>query len=142
VLLAPLTVTSERMPRMLNQRLERRGYYERKERFGDEGMGFGKFLEKEEIGRYVPSKVTDILQTIPGVQVRGESVSMRRGCTPAIFLDGVRWRMGSVSLNDIISISSVVAIEVYKGSVMPAQYMHFSEQGGIPCGAIAVWTGI
>jgi len=130
ILLAPLTVISERMPLVLNARLARWGYYERKELYGDEGMGFAQFLERDEIERTIPFMISDVLRTIPGVRVRGEDIYMRLGCTPAIYLDGTRYRMSMAGINDIVSVSSVVAIEVYKGSVMPARYMHFSQAGG------------
>ena len=60
--LEPLVVTVVR-----NSRLERRGYYERRE-IGEK-VGNGVFFDIEEIRKLMPSRVTNLLQWVPGVRI-------------------------------------------------------------------------
>lgn len=144
--LAPLVILSER-PARLNLGLYMRGYYEREEVWGREGLGLGHFLDREDIQRTNPFKVTDAVRLLRGVHVegaggRGQMITFRtvrrmseRACVPPVFIDGVRAATGA-DIDDLVAIADVVAIEVYPGLKVPAEFAT-----GDGCGVVAVWTG-
>lgn len=134
VALPPVTVVS-REP--VDARLERWGYYERKGIYGK--MGFAHLLEGEQLttGAFT---VSDLLREVRGMRVsaaggRKVAVTCRSGIRPTIYLDGARFRAGLDDLS--FPVSSIVAIEVYPGRVVPLQY----SSSGRGC-VVAVWTGI
>jgi hypothetical protein len=141
--LAPLTVVSRRRETTVRDpRLERRGYYRRKAAYGKEGngLGFAYFLEGEDI-RPTAFAVTDVLRGLSGIHVgaaggRDVVVTGRHGCPVGFYLDGVPVRS---SLDAMMLPTAVVAVEVYTGGVMPAQF-HGSLLS-FNCGAVVVWTG-
>jgi protocatechuate 3,4-dioxygenase beta subunit len=108
--------------------------------------GFGHFIMREELERYPSSRVTDVLQRVPGVRVysspTGDVVAFARGqtfsgpCRPTVFLDGHRLGSGE-DLNYLATVSSLEAIEVYTSATQaPVEYW----SGG--CGAIVLWTRV
>jgi hypothetical protein len=110
-------------------------FYERKSRHG-----WGRFIEREEIERRHPMRMSDMLRTIPGVRVlpgRGFAnvVRMRGGCAPTVWLDGLPLR--GTEIDEVVFPSEVAGVEVYHSVGMPIQFM---SHGG--CGAIVVWTRI
>ncbi|HEX5869225.1 MAG TPA: carboxypeptidase-like regulatory domain-containing protein [Longimicrobium sp.] len=124
----PLTVTG--VPR--SRRLESQGFYERKDQFGPDGLKSAQFLEQEDIERHNPFSVADIFkQDIPGVWYGSNGLEMRRGCRPALFVNG--WRTAAL---DVASPRSVAGIEVYTGLAIPARYL--LDANG--CGVILLWT--
>jgi hypothetical protein len=126
-MLAPVTVVGT--PR--SDRLVSVGFYERRAYFG-ERLGEGRFLEREDIERRNPFNVSDIFQDVPGVHVRGGRITMRRGCSPTLVVNGFTVRGGAFNLVP----SSILAIEVYSGLAVPGQYA--LDRGG--CGVIMFWT--
>jgi len=152
--LEPLVVTVVR-----DARLETRGFYERQE-IGEK-VGNGVFLDVEDIDRLMPSRVTNILQWIPGVQIdcsggtRNCVVIMRRGnpslgsftgqngCVNSnVYVDGIRVirdnASSSESIDNFVHPSEIAGMEVYRSaSEVPAEF------GGSVgrCGAIVIWTG-
>lgn len=117
-----------------NPFLVRQGYYERRRTY----KGWGHFLEGAAL-RATALSVADLLQDVPGIRVSGAGgrrveVSgrwtgrRRRPCK--FYLNGV-----GTDINDAVSPSDIVAIEVYPGQVAPLEY------GGTGC-AVAAWTGI
>jgi hypothetical protein len=148
VLLAPLTIISERAARSGNLHLETTGYYERQEIYGLEGLGIGLFMEREEIRRTNPSRVSDVLQMVRGVRVRGaggmrQVITMRAQgslgstggrCIPQVFVDGAPAGTGA-DIDQLLSPWSLAAIEIYPGLTRPARYMRGR------CGVIVLWTG-
>lgn len=138
--LAPLTVVARRASEAFDARLERRGYYDRRARYGKRGngMGFATFLEAEDI-RDSALDIEDVLRDISGIHVtwRGRQaiVTGRKGCRVSLFIDGTRVRNSSPS--EWVSPSSVVAVEVYPGHMVPLEYVTLEP----PCGAISIWTG-
>jgi hypothetical protein len=139
--LAPLTIISDRPPRVLDPRLERWGYYRRRGTYGkEEGMGFASFLDEEDIERRIAFRVSDLLGEVPGVRIRpagGMDVQItgRRGCPMTIYVDGVRYARGG-GIDGIISPSAIVAAEIYPGFVSSVRF-----PGG-SCGAVVLWTGM
>ena len=77
------------------------------------------------------------------------AVSGRFGCSPAIYLDGVRQQDGLTDIDGILSISHIGGIEVYANpSEAPPQYAGpaYNAKGGATrnlaggCATIVVWT--
>jgi hypothetical protein len=128
VAVAPVTVRAT--PR--DSLLESRGFYERREHFGPEGLHEARFLEERDIERVNPFSIADIFQTVPGVHVRGGVLTMRRGCAPAMVVNGFVARGGMA----IASPRSIAGIEVYTGTAIPARYL-LAANG---CGVIVFWT--
>lgn len=133
VVLSPLVVKGE--PRRLDSALA--GFDQRaRER------AFGTFVTRDEIDRQHPVRTTDLLQTIPGVQLVPVSfggrfaVRMRGGCAPSVYLDGMRIRLFGMTIDDLVQPSEVEGIEVYRsGAEVPAEY-----SSGSGCGAVLIWT--
>lgn len=134
--LAPLVVISDRPALVFDERLERRGYYERKAMLNDLGA---HFLEHAEIQRRHPWSIEGALQSLPGVRVRpvgGRDVAVTnlRGQPLSLCLDGSR--VGSLSgrtrIHHFVPMSFVVAIEVYPSA---------ASRGWTRC-SVMVWTGI
>ena len=107
--------------------------------------GQGHFIMRDELDRYLTSRITEVLRRVPGVHVypspTGDVVTVSRGattasgpCRPTVFLDG--HRLGSAENLDVLAtVSSLEAIEVYTSvSQTPVEYL----VGG--CGAIVLWT--
>ncbi len=151
--LEPLVVTVVR-----DRRLERRGYYDRRE-IGEQ-VGNGVFFNIEEIQKLMPSRVTNLLQWVPGVRIDCSagayncSIIMSRGtpglrgggqtgCVNAnVYLDGVRVvrdnQTSPQSIDAFVSPADIVGMEVYRSaSEVPAEFSGSVGQ----CGAIVIWTG-
>lgn len=160
VVLAPLTIMSERAPLVESPRLQDAGYYDRKARYGREGLGVGEFLEQEEIRQTNPSRVSDALRMVRGVWVQGgggrrQVITLRghgslRGagnarCIPQVYVDGAPAATGA-DVDDLVSPWSLAAVEVYPGLSVPAEFWWYARSGTeqleLPaCGVIALWTG-
>ncbi|MGH7483906.1 MAG: carboxypeptidase-like regulatory domain-containing protein [Longimicrobiales bacterium] len=141
VVLAPLTVTSDRPALVLNMRLARWGYYERKAIFGkEEGMGFGYFLDYEDIERRQPFTISDLLRGLAGLKFvaaggrRVEIRTRRRGCSPTFYLDGTRFLLRGATIDEFVHPTDLVAVEVYPGMVTPGRFAG--------CASIVLWTGL
>lgn len=131
------------------------GYYDRRARGG------GVFVDRREIERRRPTRITDLLRGRAGIRV----VSMGFGafdvrflqqvsfqytperCQPAVWIDGGLAREGGslpargqrpvVPLSSLISPEQVEAIEVYDGTAgVPREYAG----ANAPCGVILIWT--
>lgn len=131
VVLQPLTVvtTARRPTGPLG------GFYERAER-----AAFGTFITREQIEERHPVYASDLLRTVPGVQLVptwwGRAVVMMRGwCVPQIYLDGMRVRTGSI--DELVSATDLEGIEVYLSAVeAPPEFA----AGSSRCGVVALWT--
>jgi hypothetical protein len=147
VLLAPLTIVSQRPARLGTLWLEMEGYFDRQHRYGREGLGTGRFLDREEIDREVPYNVSDIFRMMPGVRVEGRggqsqvitfrSMTYRGRCVPIVFINGMAAATGA-DVNEVITPFDLAAVEVYPGTIAPPEFM---SRGADPCGAIVLWTG-
>jgi hypothetical protein len=115
------------------------GFYDRAQR-----RGFGTFITREQIDQRRPFFVSDLLRTIPGLQVVpsargfGNDVRTIEGCRPAVFLDGSHFPLMGESIDDIVTPEALEGVEVYTHAAeVPAQ---FQVPGGNTCGAIVLWT--
>lgn len=118
--------------------------------------GLGHYFTRAEIEAIKPSRVTDLLRRVPGVQLRGggaglrQTVYMSRGtvsCPAQIFVDGMLWSRptsmnpadaSEFTVDDAVHPTSVLGIEVYRGlSAIPAEFLTPESSR---CGVIAIWT--
>lgn len=107
-------------------------------------LGFGHFIDREELVRSASMRVADVLRRVPGVRVlpspSGEVVVFRDGasfsgpCHPVVYLDGMRLGTDN-DINFVTMATSLDAIEVYTSAAQtPPEYW------GGTCGAILLWT--
>ena len=109
----------------------------------------GRFLTNEQIRKSGLTRVTDLLKTVPGLQVRmqgnvavmeftgrGGRTFSSHGCPIAYTIDGVPYELASFGLDGEIGVDHVEAIEVYDAATAPAQY----SRRGTGCGVILIWT--
>ena len=106
--------------------------------------GFGYYLGPDRLQNMHPTFVTDILRQVPGLRVtsgaNGETVSSSRavgnGCV-RYYVDGMSFReLTPGEINNFVSSSEVVAVEVYQDANAPAEYM----RGEAFCTTIVLWT--
>jgi hypothetical protein len=69
--------------------------------------GFGRFFTEEDISRRSAFVLTDVLRTVPGLQVvpnggLGYTVRGRGGCTPDLFIDGLRVLDGTAQMDQLV----------------------------------------
>ncbi len=114
--------------------------------------GMGIYITREQIEARNPSFVSDMLRTVPGLQVNGSGNSLRPSvsfgrssgmrCYTQIFVDGLLmnpWSVGEANarLDDFVTPQSVEGIEIYRGlSTVPPEFLTPDAE----CGVIAVWT--
>ncbi|HJQ10022.1 MAG TPA: carboxypeptidase regulatory-like domain-containing protein [Gemmatimonadaceae bacterium] len=134
----PVVVTAKRAAN-----LDKVGFTQRQK------SGTGFYLGPEQIERMQPIYLTDILRTVPGLQVsygpQGEEVTSSRGvsslsganCVQYI-VDDMPWQsLMPGDVNQFVNGREVVGIEVYNGPGTPPQYQR-AGQGN--CTTIVVWT--
>lgn len=135
VILDPVVVTARKRPSRFLA-----GFYDRVEQ-----RVAGNFITRGEIEQKHPVRTTDLLRTLPGVQLApsemggGSSIVFRGTCSPTIYIDGIRARMGfdSFNMDDLVSPRDLEGVEVYRSvSEAPAEYVGM-EAG---CGVILLWT--
>jgi hypothetical protein len=103
----------------------------------------GRLITPAEIERRQPLYPSDLFRTIPGMQVRPSStgpysvVRGRGGCTPSVFVDGLRIQDGADDIDEVLTANDVMAVEVYRGAETPVQYAGMAGGG---CGALVIWT--
>jgi hypothetical protein len=105
--------------------------------------GFGHFVTATDIEKRAPSHLTDALRMVPGLQIvpspRGVTNQLRGrlGCTPDVWLDGMRIQDGADDIDMMVPPSQVMGVEVFLG--IAAVPMQFSRYGN-DCGVVLVWT--
>ena len=109
-------------------------------------LGFGTFLDAEQIERRGPMEFSDLLRSTRGVQIATNGASavqiLMEGngpndlCEPLLILDGQRIPLNGMSINDLIPSHIVRAVEIY-----PRRMEAPPEFQTIECGTIVVWTG-
>lgn len=151
--LDPILVTDRRRGFLADM-----GFYERME-----SRAGGVFIDREEIDRRMPTRVTDLLQGRSGLAVArlGSGFDVRvvgttrlggGDCQPSVWIDGVLVRDGGAPrvtqfshgpkvysdlLSDLIDPAQLEGMEVYTGPAgLPLQY------GGsnAACGVVVLWT--
>lgn len=113
--------------------------------------GLGHVIDEKEIEKRRPMVLTDLLRSIPGVQIlpgkrSNEDIFMRGGlgilgsglCRPDIRVDGVLVANDELfPVNSIVTVDQIRAVEVYAhASMLPTEFQSLSG-----CGVIAIWTG-
>ncbi len=138
VLLAPLEITAKTRPLISGMTLA--SYHERREH----GLGFA--ITPEQIARQNPRAVSDLLRQVPGVRVDwafgGSTIRIPGtgarfgGCPVKVVLDGLEFRWGSTTVDDI-PVHDVYAIEVFRNlAEMPIEMAGSDAR----CGVVAIWT--
>ncbi|MFW5947436.1 MAG: carboxypeptidase regulatory-like domain-containing protein [Gemmatimonadota bacterium] len=147
VLLAPLEVVARRSERRSPVLVD----FDRRVR-----SGMGIYITRHDIERRKPTFVTDMLATVPGVEIVPVGSGTRRkiqmtrtagrNCPVQIFVDGllvtkrlIPWESntGGFTVDDLASPNSVEGIEIYRGlSSVPAQFLTPEAD----CGVVAIWT--
>lgn len=141
VVLAPLTVVASSRNLVRDQQLAEFDWRR-------EHQPWGRFLGPDEVRRINAFHATDVLQQVPFVQVAGglsKTVTLRapfgRGrCIPTVYVDGHAVPAdGEMSVNDMVSGSTVSAVEVYdRPALAPPE---FSPRGrSQDCGVVVIWT--
>ncbi len=111
-----------------------RDFYRRRKR------GLGDSFTRWEIEERNPFVTSDLLRMVPGVRLSAGAfgtnrISIRNCGAPAIFLDGMIFRPGTVQLDDLVRPDNIEALEIHRGAFIPAEFMTFGA-----CGVIAIWT--
>ena len=149
--LDPLEVTVERR----EVKLQQVGFYNRR------AVGFGKYLDREEIERKGPFEFTDLFMGMPGVEIYPDPLNslqkyvvLRTGrmqlptstgydrCFPRIYIDGLLTAHGGDepgNIDSFLNTTAIAGVEIYASTAgLPPQY-----QGrGAGCGVILVWTRV
>lgn len=134
--------------------LEATGFYDR------QSDGLGLLLDREQLQAMNLQETGDIVNRVSNLAnlplgARGSMDATRRflrfrravrgagGCLPAIFVDGSmirrggEWNRAMPSLDEIIPVDEVEALELYEGpSTTPARFNVM----GSACGVIAIWS--
>jgi len=112
----------------------------------------GAFYTRRDIEEKKPATFTDLLRDIPAVNMVSDEVGKmavrfrrvttivgpdaadegNRGCTPAVYYDGIPLNTGFDRLHNI-HVPFIDGVEVYVGAATPIEYKH-------PCGVILIWT--
>lgn len=128
----PVVITAER---------SRPSHEFHRRRLRSERSGFGHFIHGDDLD-FTGGRPTDLLRRVPGVRVNvatglGQVVTMRGGCVPAVFIDGmqINYHDRRESLDTYVDIASLEGIEVYKG---PHSAGRFFDRSG--CGVVLAWT--
>jgi hypothetical protein len=154
--LAPLEVTSRR--RVASPLLE--GFHLRRER-----GAAGSYLTREDVERRAPLRLTDLLQSLPGIRITtGPGFGSNRlvsmvppgparssgACPVQVFVDGLPASrrilmagggglgpLDGVPVDDLVSPGEIEGVEVYRGlEGVPPEFL--TPDAG--CGVIAIWT--
>ena len=108
--------------------------------------GFGTFITREQIEKKNPRVTTDLFRTVNGVKLMRENgtptvVSTRLGdmayCPVRYFIDGANYPLYGQSIDTMIQVVDIGAIEVYPGGATVPPQFGGRESG---CGVVAIWT--
>ena len=128
----PVVVTAKRVAS-----LDKLGFTQRKK------TGQGYYLDPDQIQRMRPNFLSDIFRQVPGLRVsyspQGDVISGTRGGSGCVqyFVDDLPWQSASPGdVNQFVNASEVVAVEVYQGPGVPAQYSRAMGD----CVTIVIWT--
>jgi hypothetical protein len=112
-----------------------RNFYDRLDR------GRGLYYTPDEIARLDRRHTTDLITYKAGVSIVGGRVWVggnRRGCSPAIYIDGIR-KSSAVSLDEMIHPSEIWGVEIYPQGLDIPHDLPRDDVGG-RCGIIMIWT--
>jgi hypothetical protein len=117
--------------------------------YGRLDQGIGRFFTPGDIDAIRGQTVTELLETVPRIDVvrefGSERVLMRASgerCTPRVFVDGALAPGEAGSLDAIAPLLAIEAMEVYSSPVqVPLQWAGVTYPGSAgACGAIVIWT--
>jgi len=100
---------------------------------------FGSYVDRAAIERQRVQYISEVLRPIRGMTVQGSrrigNTVRIRGCSPLVWVDGVR--LPGAELDEVVQPSDVAAIEIYAAFAgIPAQFFDRTAT----CGTILVWT--
>jgi len=108
-------------------------------------MGLGHFMNRDEIESKIPTYMTDIFTTTPGIRVdyssgqpvlTGTRGTTGNGCVNYV-IDGSPYSEATPGdLNDFMHPNEVEAVEVYSDVDTPAEY----QKAGTSCSTVVIWT--
>jgi hypothetical protein len=110
-------------------------------------QGVGQFLQYDDIARWQPRQVTDVLRRVPGLAMRPMSgpygtnpTIVHRGasCGVMYYLNGAPFPIRDLPINNFVSAEELVAVEVYAPSELPPQFN--SSASSSRCGLVGLWT--
>jgi hypothetical protein len=106
-------------------------------------LGFGTFITRETLETRPESKLGDMLRDVPGISVFRNGIDAYlevrgKSCDPNVYLDGVYHPLDpDLGVNEFYA-GDLEAIEVYKGSETPAEFLRPGFQ--YPCATIVMWS--
>lgn len=141
VRLDPIEVSVERRDIVLEQA----GFYDR------EAMGFGRFLDRDDLEKRPPGRVSDLFAGLAGVSLIAGPTGQRQvilnagryrrePCFPRVVLDDMIVGGGPLQpaqLDVLLMRSAIAGVEVYTTTAgIPIKY----GGTGSSCGVIVIWT--
>jgi hypothetical protein len=102
-------------------------------------LGQGRFFGRDQLEEWNISRLSEVIQTLPGVRVNRGQISLDPTCrgAPRYFLDGAPLRLGNETIDDWVQAYNVEIVEVYRRvSEIPGEFGGPEAQ----CGVIAIWT--
>jgi carboxypeptidase family protein/TonB-dependent receptor-like protein len=134
---APPTLTPVQVEGKREKGLRNVGFTQRQK------SGLGRYLTEDQIAEKLPTQMTDIFTTVPGLtidyssgqpQLRGSRGA--GGTCLTYVIDGVPTPMQG-DFNDYMHPDEVAAVEVYQPSEAPPQ---FQASGQSDCAVVVIWT--
>jgi hypothetical protein len=121
--------------------------YWKREFEGRRQQGMGRFIDEAAIARRNPSRVTDLLASLPNITIRdGNFVSQSQLlirttggglCVPDVMVDGLLVDITSMGVDSFVPASRLVGVEIYRSNVL--RPIELPRLRG--CGLIVLWTG-
>ncbi|MFI5248831.1 MAG: carboxypeptidase regulatory-like domain-containing protein [Gemmatimonadales bacterium] len=134
---APPTLTPVQVEGKREKGLRNVGFTQRQK------SGLGRYLTSDQIAEKLPTVMTDIFSTVPGLTIDYSSgqpqLKGSRGAGGSCLtyvIDGVQTPMQG-DFNDYMHPDEVAAVEVYQSSEAPAQ---FQTGGRSDCAVVVIWT--
>lgn len=114
--------------------------------------GVGRYFTAADLERRGVIETGDLFRDVPGVQMRGNEIFVRRSfsngtwtlgadtdffCKPAVYLDGLQLSEGSADeISMAAPVRKVRTIEVYTDATVPPQFT----RGLTGCSRFVIWT--
>jgi hypothetical protein len=111
-------------------------------------QGLGRFVDEATIARRDPSRVSDLLASLPGITIRaaGPFVSQQQLlmrspsgglCVPDVIVDGQLVNISGIGVDTFVQASRLMGVEIYRSRAL--RPFEFPTLRG--CGLIVLWTG-
>lgn len=110
-------------------------------------MGLGEVFDRQRIDQSGAHRVSHLIDLLPGTRLQpipgrvGATelrLHARNDCAPSYYLDGLATQIPGGSVDDLVPLRDVEAVEVYRRlSSIPGE---FADERALNCGAVAVWT--